>query len=250
MNTQLLPLPYSILIVEDEPAIAENIVMALETEGFVADMVDSANSALERLDREPCDLVILDIGLPGMDGYRMLQHMREVLRLATPVLILTARTSLEDKLLGFKVGADDFVTKPFELEELLVRVKALIRRTKSLTDEAYVLEHGPLRYVVAHQELMIHDQPVKLPRKSLQILQMLIRHAGRVVTRQRLEDYLWQGEPPSPEALRSQVHLLRKSLLEHGYDGIETIHGRGWKLTDQPVQHAGQPTRQQAGQAG
>ncbi len=231
MNSPLEQVPYSILIVEDEPAIAENVLTALEAEGLMADIAPNADVALQTLDRDTWDLVILDIGLPGMDGYRMLQHMRENLRLATPVLILTARTALEDKLLGFKVGADDFVTKPFELEELIVRVKALIRRTKSLTDEAYVLEHGPLRYVVAHQELEINGQVVKLPRKSLQILHMLIRHAGRVVTRQRLEDYLWQGEPPSPEALRSQVHLLRKSLQEHGFDGIETIHGRGWKLS-------------------
>lgn len=230
MNAALQKIPYSVLIVEDERAIAENVLTALEAEGLVADIASNARIALERLDHDPCDLVILDIGLPGMDGYHMLRHMRETLRLATPVLLLTARSALEDKLLGFNTGADDFLTKPFALEELLVRVTALIRRTKCLSDAVYVLQHGPLRYAVAQQELTVNGAVVRLPRKSLQILQMLIRHAGRIVTRQRLEDHLWHGEPPSAEALRSQVHLLRKSLLEHGFNGIETVHGAGWRL--------------------
>ncbi|WP_028604447.1 response regulator transcription factor [Ottowia thiooxydans] len=230
MNSEAQPIPYSVLIVEDELAIAENLLTALEGEGLMAEIAGNATAALARLNAESCDLVILDIGLPGMDGYRLLQHMRESLRLATPVLIVSARSTLEDKLLGFNVGADDFITKPFALEELVVRVKALIRRTKNLSDKAYHLEHGPLRYLIAHQELTINGKAVQLAHKSLQILQMLMLHTGRVVTRQRLEDYLWQGEPPSSEALRSQIHLLRRGLLEHGFEGIETVHGRGWKL--------------------
>lgn len=230
MNRPPNQIPYTVLIVEDELTIAENLWSMLESEGFIVDMARDAHSALHWLERQHCDLVILDIGLPGMDGYQMLRQMREVQQLAMPVLVLTARSGLEDKLIGFSSGADDYLTKPFALEEVLVRTRALIRRSRCLSDTVLQLTYGPLCYVVARQELTVHGVSVKLPRKSMQIVELLMRHAGRVVSRQRLEEYLWQGEPPSSEALRSQMHLLRKALLEQGYDGIETVHGTGWRL--------------------
>jgi DNA-binding response OmpR family regulator len=113
-----------------------------------------------------------------------------------------------------------------------MRSKALIRRSKLLSDTAFVLNFGPLRYAVATQLVTVHGQEVKLSRKSLMTLELLMRYAGRVVPRQKLEDYLWQGDPPSAEALRSQLHLLRKALHPYGYDGIETVHGIGWRLID------------------
>ncbi|THF67405.1 response regulator transcription factor [Pseudothauera nasutitermitis] len=225
-------IPYTVLIVEDEHAIAENLFLALESEGFIPDIARDARSALEQLGHESFDLVLLDIGLPGMDGYHVLKQMREALQLSTPVLLLTARTALEDKQMGFSGGADDYLTKPFALEEVLMRAKALIRRSKQLSDTAFVLKHGPLRYVVADQLVTVNGCEVKLSRKSLMILELLMRYAGRVVPRKKLEDYLWQGEPPSSEALRSQFHLLRKALHTHGYDGIETVHSIGWRLVD------------------
>lgn len=230
MSSQHPPIPYTVLIVEDEFAIAENLMLALEAEGWVADISRDAHSALQRLEHEAYDLVLLDIGLPGMDGYHLLQEMRKNLQLSTPVLMLTARTTLDDKLQGFHHGADDYLTKPFALEEALVRAKALIRRSKQLSDTAFVLTHGPLHYAVADQALTIGGRPVRLQRKCLRILELLMRYGGRVVPKQKLEEHLWQGEPPSSEALRSQMHLLRKTLHAHGYDGIETVHGTGWRL--------------------
>lgn len=224
------PIPYTVLIVEDERVIAENILLVLEREGFVADIAPNAHAALYELEHGLYDLVLLDIGLPGMDGYQMLRTMRQELRLSTPVLLLTARTTLEDKLQGFTDGADDYLTKPFALEEVVMRTRALIRRSRQLSDTAFELHHGPLRYVVAEQLVTVEGRVLRLSRKSLMILELLLRYAGRVVPRQRLEDYLWQGEPPSTEAVRSQLHLLRKALHAQGYDGIETVHGIGWRL--------------------
>lgn len=229
------PIPYTVLIVEDETAIADNLLLVLERQGFVADVAHDARMALRRLEHEPFDLVLLDIGLPGMDGYELLRRMRQELQLSTPVLVLTARATLEDKQQGFSGGADDYLAKPFALEEVVMRAQALIRRSKQLSDTAFTLRHGPLRYLVAHKTVHVHGQPIQLSRKNLMILELLMRHAGRVVPRRRLEDYLWHGEPPSAEALRSQMHILRRTLHTHGYDGIETIHGIGWRLAGPAV---------------
>jgi DNA-binding response OmpR family regulator len=225
-------LPHTVLIVEDEQAIAENLLLVLERDGFVAEIAATAREALNLLERQPYDLLLLDIGLPGMDGLHLLRHMRHELQLSTPVLMLTARAALEDKMQGFSGGADDYLTKPFALEEVLMRARALIRRSKQLADGAFILTHGPLRYRVASQAVTVHGREVRLPRKSLMLLELLLRHGGRVVPRNRIEDFLWQGEPPSDDALRSQLHLLRKALNAHGYDGIETVHGIGWRLKD------------------
>lgn len=232
MRRNKQPIPYTVLIVEDEMSIAENLLLALGHAGFIADIARDAKAAIARLVVEPPDLVLLDIGLPGTDGYQVLGQMRHELQLTTPVLILTARAALEDKTQGFAGGADDYVTKPFALEEVVMRAHALIRRSKQLSDTAFVLSHGPLRYVPADRQATVHGQAVRLSRKSLMLLELLLRYAGRVVPRERLESYLWQGEPPSADALRSQVHLLRKVLHAHGYDGIETVHNLGWRLAD------------------
>lgn len=206
------------------------MALVLESEGLTPDIAGDGRTALRRLEEDAYDLVVLDIGLPGMDGLRLLERMRNDLQLATPVLMLTARAALEDKRQGFSGGADDYLTKPFAMDELLMRAKALIRRSKQLADTAHALEFGPLRYVPADQRATVAGQEVKLPRKSMLILEMLMRYSGRVVPRQKLEEYLWHGEPPSPEALRGQVHLLRKTLHAHGFDGIDTVHGVGWRL--------------------
>jgi len=231
MSTPRSQIPYTVLIVEDDSAIAENLLLALESHDFTADIAHTAHAAMQQLDHTAYDAVILDVGLPGMDGYRMLQQMRATMQWTTPVLMLTARATLEDKLTGFSLGADDYLTKPFALDEVIARVKAIIRRSKCLSEAAFSLQFGPVEFQVAQQQVLVGGTPVRLTRKSVMILEILMRYAGRVVPRQRLEDMLWQGEPPSTEALRSQIHLLRKTLHQHGFDGIETVHGTGWRLT-------------------
>ncbi|SHI32279.1 response regulator transcription factor [Pollutimonas bauzanensis] len=220
----------SVLIVEDDPALAENLFSALEAEGFAPDAAYDAGSAIYRLEKDHFDILVLDIGLPGMDGYRVLTHIRDVMRLAIPVLVLTARNSIEDKITGFSRGADDYLTKPYALVEVVMRLRALLRRSARPDGPASTLRCGELEYDVATRKVSARGLQPKLTRKCLQILEILMRNPGVVISRAVLEDHLWQGEPPSSDALRSQIHLLRKALGELGFDGIETVHGLGWKI--------------------
>ncbi|HEY9281067.1 MAG TPA: response regulator transcription factor [Eoetvoesiella sp.] len=222
----------SVLIVEDDPALAENLFSILEAEGFAPDAAHDARSAIYRLEHDHFDVLILDIGLPGMDGYQVLTHIRDVLGLAIPVLILTARNSIEDKITGFSRGADDYLTKPFALVEVVMRLQALLRRGIRPAKPATTLRCGKLEYDVPMRKVTIQGLAPKLTRKCLQILEILMRNPDVVISRTVLEDHLWQGEPPSSDALRSQIHLLRKALGELGFDGIETVHGLGWKINN------------------
>lgn len=223
---------HSVLIVEDDPVIAGNLFSYLEAGAFVPDCAHDASTAIYLLETHPFDAMILDIGLPGMDGYRVLSHVREELRLDLPVLILTARDSLSDKATGFSLGADDFLTKPLAMAEVEMRLRARLRRAQPAVAQGSTLRCGALSYDTRARVVTVADGPLRLTRKCLQILELLMRHQGSVVSRATLEQHLWQGEPPSSDALRSQLHLLRKALLEAGFDGIRTVHGLGWRLSE------------------
>jgi DNA-binding response OmpR family regulator len=204
-----------VLIVEDDAIIAGNLYTFLEARGFLPDTAYSGPAALQRLAEQRFDALILDIGLPGMDGNAVLHTLRNDRRLDVPVLMLTARDSLEDKLAGFSHGADDYLTKPFALLEVEARLLALIQRAKGATVDS----------------VSVNGNPVHLTRKAVLIIDALLRDPGRVVSREELESVLWGNEPPSSDALRSQVHLLRRALADAGFDGIETVHGTGWRLS-------------------
>lgn len=219
-----------VLIVEDDLTIGGNLFSYLETRGFVPDAAYDGRAALAMLDSQTFDVVILDIGLPGMDGHAVLHALRAERRQAVPVLVLTARDGLEDKLAGFAHGADDYLTKPFALAEVEARLLALINRARGGVVDV-VRTFGPLSFDSRTRLLSVHGKPVHLTRKSSQILEMLLRDPGGVVQRDAMETALWGGEPPSSDALRSQLHLLRRALSEAGYDGVETVHGTGWRLT-------------------
>ena len=213
---------HRILIVEDDHIIAGNLYSFLEARGFLPDVAYSGPAALKRLEEQRFDAMILDIGLPGMDGHAVLHTVRADRRLPLPVLVLTARDSLDDKLAGFSHGADDYLTKPFALLEVEARLLALIQRAKGSTVDT-VRVFGDLSYDT-------RSRMVYLTRKAIIILEALLRDPGRVVSREELESQLWGSEPPSSDALRSQVHLLRRALADAGFDGIETMHGTGWRL--------------------
>ena len=220
---------HRVLIVEDDHIIAGNLYSFLEARGFLPDVAYSGQAALQRLQEQRFDAVLLDIGLPGMDGNAVLHAMRTERRLDVPVLMLTARDSLEDKLAGFSHGADDYLTKPFALLEVEARLLALIQRAKGSTVDS-VRAFGPLQYDTRSRAVSVDGVPVHLTRKAGIIMEVLLRDPGRVVSREELESVLWGNEPPSSDALRSQVHLLRRALADAGFDGIETVHGTGWRL--------------------
>ncbi len=218
-----------ILIVEDDLTIAGNLYRYLEIKGFVPDAAYDGHAALGLLDAHEFDAVILDIGLPGKDGYNVLETIRAGRQPRLPVLMLTARSQLEDKLAAFSLGADDYLIKPFALAEVEARLRVMLRHAEGGSGVS-VLELPGLAYDVSRQAVTVHGQALRLTRKSLVILELLLRQSGGLVSRRRLEAALWPDGPPSDEALRSQVHLLRKALQDAGFNGIETVHGQGWKL--------------------
>jgi len=230
VSTQDLP-HHRVLLVEDDLTIAGNLFAYFEAQGFVPDIAYDGHSALHRLGHEPFDAVVLDIGLPGLDGLRVLHRVREELKLGVPVLLLTARDQLEEKLDGFAHGADDYVTKPFALAEVVARVRALLVRAEGRMTSP-VREFGKLRFDARTHEVTVDGQPVHITRKGAQILGALLRDPGRIVPRAELENLLWGTDVPENDALRSQIHLLRRALAEAGFNGIQTAHGVGWRLVD------------------
>lgn len=222
------PLP-RLLIVEDDPTIAGNLFQFFEARGFVVDAAYDGRTALHRLGVESFEIVILDVGLPAIDGLAVLHRLRNELGLALPVLLLTARDDIGDKLAGFSHGADDYVTKPFVLVEVEARVRALLARASGRV-AAPIKRFGPLTLDPRRHELRVNGTLVRLTPKGWSIIDLLLRDPGRVVPRAELERALWGEDPPETDALRSQIHLLRKALADAGFDGIETLHGVGLRL--------------------
>lgn len=218
-----------VLIVEDEATIARNCVTFLELKGYAADVAHDGAAAIARLTTDTFDVVVLDLGLPRIEGKRVLSHLRRQLALSTPVLILTARDELDSKLTCFGLGADDYLVKPFSLAELEARVAALHRRASGAV-VAEVSSAGPLKLDRRTRVVSVRGAPVHLAPRPLRILDCLLRDPGRIVTRRELESLLWPEGERDSDVLRSQVHVLRRALSNAGYDGLETVHGIGYRL--------------------
>ncbi len=218
-----------VLIVEDDVTISANLCAYFEAKEFIVDVAYDGQSALYRLGVDAFDVILLDIGLPGADGMTVLRRLRTELRQSTPVLLLTARGELDQKLDGFAQGADDYVTKPYALAEVEARVRALLNRaTGSVANP--LRSCGTLSYDTRTREVRVGNRPVRLTPKASAIVEVLIRDPGRVILRNKLEEALWGDDLPEKDALRSQIHLLRKALLEAGFDGLDTVHGVGYRL--------------------
>ncbi|GAA0528096.1 MULTISPECIES: response regulator transcription factor [Pigmentiphaga] len=222
-----------VLIVEDDMTISANLCAYFEAKGYVVDVAYDGPSALYRLGADAFDAVLLDIGLPGLDGVTVLHRLRAELHQATPVLLLTARDELQQKLDAFSHGADDYVTKPYALAEVEARVRALLNRASGQVANP-VRRFGALSYDARTREVRVAERPVRLTPKASRIVEVLIRDPGRVVSRADLESALWGSDVPEKDALRSQIHLLRKALSEAGFDGLETVHGVGYRLSGGP----------------
>jgi DNA-binding response OmpR family regulator len=220
---------FRILIVEDNIDIAENISDYLEIQGHVTDFAMDGISGLHLALTQDYDAIILDIMLPGMDGLTFCRKLREEGEKVTPVLILTARDTLSDKLEGFDAGADDYLVKPFELEELSARIQALVRRFDQAKKKS--LRVGDLELDLGRMQVQRAGRSIELNRACLKILTMLIQASPNVVSRKEIEHALWSDMPPGSDVLRSHIYTLRRAIDKpYKRPLIQTVHGVGYKL--------------------
>ncbi|MEE2952392.1 MAG: response regulator transcription factor [Pseudomonadota bacterium] len=214
-----------ILVVEDDENLLRQLSEALTTAGYVVDQASDGEEAHFLGDTEPYDAVILDVGLPVMDGISVLERWRRDQR-NMPVLILTARDRWSDKVAGIDAGADDYVTKPFHIEEVLARVRALIRRAAGHASSE--IECGPLRLDTRTARVTVNGSPLKLTSHEFRLLDYLMHHQGSVVSRTELIEHLYdQDFDRDSNTIEVFVGRLRKKI---GLDLIETIRGQGYRL--------------------
>jgi DNA-binding response OmpR family regulator len=218
-----------LLLVEDDNALGAGVRSGLRQEGYTIDWLTDGASALHALLNEEFDLAILDLGLPRMDGVRVLQQLRAS-GSTLPVLVLTARDATEDRILGLDAGADDYLVKPFDLNELKARLRALLRRSAGRPQ--VLIEHAGVVLDPANQQVSYLGNPVALTPKEYQLLHELLSQPGKVLTRERLLQtlYGWDEEAES-NTLEVHIHHLRKKLFS---ELIRTVRGIGYLVDDHP----------------
>ncbi|HEY6002374.1 MAG TPA: response regulator [Anaeromyxobacter sp.] len=216
-----------LLVVEDNPALGRDVASAFRAKGHTVDLVESGDDADTSLRTQAYDLVVLDIGLPDLDGLEVLRRLRHR-KSRVPVLILTARDALEDRVQGLNLGADDYLCKPFALAELEARAGALIRR--GVGGAAAVMTHGRLTLDTGARQAFVDGVPLDLPRRELNLLELLLVQRGEVVAKQVLLEKLFGlDDEPGMNAVEIYVHRLRKKL-EHAGVKIRTVRGLGYLL--------------------
>ncbi len=217
-----------ILIAEDEPRIAAFLEKGLQANGFTITVANNGRDALEKALENRFDLLILDLNLPHQDGFQILKQLRgqgEQL----PIIILTARDDLEDKVTGLEEGADDYVTKPFRFAELLARVRARLRhQLPAVSKDERVLRMGEIMVDLYSRKVQLSDRPIQLSAKEFQLLETFIRHPEQVMSREQLLDQVWGYDyDPGSNIVDVYVGYLRKKL---GSKRIETVRGMGYRL--------------------
>lgn len=222
-----------ILVVEDEPEMLESIERALKQENAVVETASNLSDALDKALIYEYDCILLDINLPDGSGLKLLQELKNQGK-SDGVLILSARNSLDDKLEGLNLGADDYLTKPFHLSELIARIRSIVRRKKF--DGNALLEIGNICVDVTNQSISLHNEEVTLNRKEFAILIYLISNKGRLVSKTALAEHVWGDnidESDNFEFIYSQIKNLRKKMND-GDSGIEiqSIYGVGYKLIE------------------
>jgi DNA-binding response OmpR family regulator len=214
-----------LLLVEDDPQLGDGLTVGLRQAGFAVDWVKDGLAADQALATETFDLLVLDLGLPKLEGMEVLKRLRGRGQ-ALPVLILTARDATADKIAGLDSGADDYLVKPIDLDELAARIRALVRRAAGRAEP--VLRHGTVTLEPASRRVAVADSAVELSAREFAVLHALMENAGRVMSRSQLESsiYGWRDEPDS-NALEVHIHHLRKKL---GTDFIKTLRGVGYMI--------------------
>lgn len=216
-----------ILLVENDQILGDAMCRSLEHAGHAVDWTRNGNDADLALGDQVYDLALLDLGLPKLDGFEVLRRLRER-KSNLPVLIVTARDSLNDRIKGLDLGADDYVLKPFDMPELLARVRAQARRSLSLSSTRII--YGPLTYDMADHLITVDGQPMAISPREFDILEALLLKVGKLITKEQLIEKLcnWDGELGS-NAIEVYIHRLRKKLQPLGVDLI-TVRGLGYML--------------------
>ncbi|MFZ9840767.1 MAG: response regulator [Candidatus Nanopelagicales bacterium] len=221
-----------VLVVEDEESFSEAISFMLRKEGFEVAVAADGNSAITEFDQNGADIVLLDLMLPGLSGTEVCREIRK--RSKVPVIMVTAKDSEIDKVVGLELGADDYVTKPFSSRELIARIKAVLRRAGEVVEnDSDVIEIGPIRIDVERHAVSVSGEPVKLPLKEFDLLLMLMRNAGRVLTRGQLIDRIWGSDyVGDTKTLDVHVKRLRAKIETDPANPIHllTVRGLGYKF--------------------
>ena len=221
-----------ILVIEDNPDLVANLCDFLEAHGHSVDVAYDALNGLHLATSQPLDAIILDLMLPGIDGLEVCERLREAGK-DVPVLMLTARDTLQDKLNGFASGADDYLVKPFALQELEARLIALVRRARGEQVQRRLCI-ADLVYEPDRVRLQRAGRRIELPPIPLKILELLMRESPRVVPRAEIERLIWGDTPPDSDALRAHLHLLRNAI-DKPFERplLRTVRGIGYQLADQ-----------------
>jgi DNA-binding response OmpR family regulator len=219
-----------ILLVEDNLDLCASLLDYLESHLAVVDCAYNGNAGLELATHREFDAIILDINLPGLNGIQLCKKLRQDLRLTTPVIMLTARAELQDKLASFENGADDYLIKPFEMAELLARLQVLQKRDSNTST---VLQVGDLSFDTKTLRINREQEDITLNTFSRKLLQILMQRSPSVVSRESLEYVLWGDEPPDDNVLKIHIHNLRQRIDKPFLQAyIKTVRGEGYQLTD------------------
>tara|TARA_B100001013_G_scaffold164294_1_gene98324 strand:- start:1149 stop:1820 length:672 start_codon:yes stop_codon:yes gene_type:complete len=214
-----------ILVVEDEPTLSKQIVHSLKNVGYAVDAALEGEEGYFLGDTEPYDAIVLDLGLPKIDGFTILDRWRKSGN-KTPVLILTVRDRWQDKIKGFDIGADDFVTKPFSMEEVIARVRALIRRSKGLAKS--IIEFGPISLDTSRSKVMVNGRKVILTSREYKIFSYLIYNQGKVVSRTELTEHTYDKNfDRDSNVIDAFIKKIRNKI---GIDCITTVRGMGYRF--------------------
>jgi len=219
-----------ILLVEDDLEIAGGLYRALTASGLKVDLARDGREGLEQALANDYAAIVLDLMLPRVDGLRVCQALRER-RDATPILMITARNSVSDRVRGLEIGADDYLPKPFDVREFIARVRALVRRDRAI--RARRLRVGPLELDTRTRSASTHDQSLMLTRLEYEVLEILAGNVGQTVTRESLLELVWQDPAPGSNKLDVAIRSLRRKLSGAGLeDAIRTVYGVGYSLHD------------------
>ncbi len=221
-----------ILIVEDNPDILANVLDYLQLKGYDVDCAQDGLGGLHLAATQPFDLIVLDVMLPGIDGYQICRRLREDARLSVPIIMLTARDTLDDRIHGLDIGADDYLVKPFALSELHARIQAVLRRAQG--GHRHELRVGDLAFDTDTLDVRRAGRPLKVHPLGLKILAILMQKSPGVVRRETLEQELWGDDCPDSDSLRSHIHQLRQ-VVDKPFDRplLHTVHGVGYRLAEE-----------------